>query len=334
MSVFRRAAAHLLAPVAVLAGACLSAPVQAQIGAMAGDGWHTWRVPAVASAPEICCFSWASGTVTRRGCDLDSRHGSFSTRSDGEYASDEIQVYALLEDGEVAALRALSSSCPVTASMPVNDLGPVTAAASLDWLDELVASDGDHVAQAIAAIAVHDSDQAGDMLRNAARSGDKDIREDSVFWMAQVRVAEMADDVRAFIFEDRDPDMREHAAFAYSQSGADDVADVLIRQGRGDKDPDVRSQAWFWLAQTEAEESESEIARAIREDDDEDVREEAVFALSQLPDERAVKALGDILEDRNLDMEVREQALFWLAQNDSDVAFRYIDDILSGNQQR
>jgi len=331
MNLFNNARAHLFSLVAVLAGSYLTAPVQAQISAMDSDGWHTWRVPAVTSAPEICCFSWSSGTVTRRGCDLDSRHGGFTTRSDGEYASDEIQMYAFLESGAVTELRALSSSCPVTASTAVKDLGPVTAAESLDWLDDLVTPDGDHVSEAIAAIAVHNSDRASAILRDAARSSDADVREDTVFWMAQVHVAEMADDIKEFIFEDRNPDMREHAAFAYSQSGADDVVEVLIRQGRRDEDPDVRSQAWFWLAQTEAVESESEIARAIREDDDKDVREEAVFALSQLPDERAVKALGNILEDKNLAREVREQALFWLAQNDSDEAFSYIDDILSGN---
>lgn len=331
MNLFNSVRAHLLTFTIFVFGACLTSPGQAQISAMTGNGWHTWRVPAVAAAPEICCFSWSSGTVTRRGCDLDGRHGGFSTRSDGEFASDEIQVYAMLDDGDVTEFRALSSSCPVTASTAVTDLGPVTTAESLGWIEQLAEPGNEHATEAIAAIAVHDGEQASTLLRAAARSNDEDIREDSVFWMAQVRVRDMADDIKALIFDDRDPDMREHAAFAYSQSGAEDTAEILIRQGRNDDDADVRSQAWFWLAQTEAEESEAEIARAIREDEDEDVREDAVFALSQLPDERAVKALASILEDRNLDLEVREQALFWLAQSESDEAFEYIDRILSDN---
>jgi len=331
MNLFGSVRAHVVALGSLVFGAWLASPVQAQINAMTSDGWHTWRVPAVASAREICCFSWSSGTVTRRGCDLDDRHGGFSTRSDGEYASDEIQMYALLDDGDIRKLRALSSSCPVTASTAVTDLGPVTAAESIGWMEQLVEPGNKHASEAIAAIAVHDGEQASNLLREAARSKDENIREDTVFWMAQVRVAEMAADIKKFIFDDRDPDMREHAAFAYSQSGAEDVAGVLVRQGRNDDDADVRSQAWFWLAQTGADDSEAEIGRAIREDDDEDVREEAVFALSQLPVERAVKALGDVLEDRNLDLNVREQALFWLAQDDSDEAFEYIDRILSDN---
>ncbi|MDH3440923.1 MAG: HEAT repeat domain-containing protein [Gammaproteobacteria bacterium] len=331
MNLFCTARSHFFALGALVIGTCLASPLQAQISAMTSDGWHTWRVPAVDSAPEICCFSWSSGTVTRRGCDLDGRHGGFSTRSNGDFASDEIQMYALLDDGDIRELRALSSSCPVTASTAVTDLGPVTVAESIRWIEHLIESGNEHASEAIAAIAVHDGEQASDLLRKSARSNDADIREDSVFWMAQVRVTEMAADIKEFIFNDGDPDMREHAAFAYSQSGANDAAEVLIRQGRNDDNADVRSQAWFWLAQTEADESESEIGRAIREDIDKDVREEAVFALSQLPGERAVKALGDVLEDRNLDLEVREQALFWLAQDESDEAFEYIDRILSDN---
>ena len=331
MNLFSNVRPNFVALIIVMTGAYLASPVQAQISAMTTDGWHTWRVPAVEAAPEMCCFSWSGGNITSRGCDLDSRHGGFSTSSDNEYASDEIQVYALLEDGDVTALRALSSSCPVTSGSAIKDLGPVTAEESLDWLQPLIETDGDHSTEALAAVAVHDDDRAAGMLLDAANSDDEHLREDAVFWMAQVRVDEMADEMKEFIFDDSDPEMREHAAFAYSQSGAADVADVLIRQGRNDDDPDVRSQAWFWLAQSETLEAEAEILRAIRRDGDEDVREDAVFALSQLPDDRAIKALAEVLEDRDLDMEVREQALFWLAQDDSDEAFEYIDRILSDN---
>ena len=48
-----------------------------------------------------------------------------------------------------------------------------------------------------------------------------------------------------------------------------------------------------------------------------------------MPDDRAVEALADILEDSSLDMEVREQAIFWFSQTESDEAFAYIDRILT-----
>ena len=309
-----------------------SLPAKAQITGLTDDGWHTWQVTAVTSAPEMCCFAWDRGTATRQGCDLDSHSGGFSTSSNVIDVSKDVQVFVRLDDGDVAEIRALSASCPVTSDNAIVDLGPVASADSVAWLGNYIEPGGDLTGDAIAAISVHAGDEAVELLLKTAESrDDQDNREDAIFWMAQVRVEETSAELKKFIFDDRDSDIREHAAFSYAQSEAKDVADVLIRQGRTDKDPDVRSQAWFWLAQTGAGESEAAIRKAMRDDNDADVREEAVFALSQLPDDRAVEALADILEDSSLDMEVREQALFWLAQTESDEAFAYIDRILTSN---
>ena len=223
MNLFGGRKAHFLAIFVLTLAGALTPAVQAQISAMTADGWHTWRVPAVRGAPEMCCFSWSSGNITRRGCDLDRRHGGFNTSSDGEFASDEVQMYALLENGDVTDLRALSSSCPVTSDSAIADLGPVTADESLEWLQGLLDPPGKLASEAVAAVAVHEGSRAGRLLLGAARSGDDEVREDAVFWMAQVRIGEMADEVKSFVFDDRDPDMREHAAFAYSQSGAANV---------------------------------------------------------------------------------------------------------------
>ena len=86
MNLFGSMRANIAALLAIVVSGYLASPVQAQINAMTDNGWHTWRVPAVSAAPEICCFSWSGGNVTRRGCDLDGRHGGFSTRSDGDAA--------------------------------------------------------------------------------------------------------------------------------------------------------------------------------------------------------------------------------------------------------
>jgi len=329
MNLFNSLRANLLACLAIIL-AC--SPAAAQLGGLTDDGWHTWRVPAVESAPEMCCFVWNRGTAKQQGCDLDGNRGGFSTSSSSINVSNEMQIFARFADGEVAEIRALSASCPVRTNDPIVDLGSVDPATSLDWLEQHITKNNDLASEAIIAVSVHAGQDAGRLLvRTAEAANDEDNREDAIFWMAQVRVDETSADLKRFIFDDKDPDIRQHAAFAYSQSEADDVADVLIRQGRDDDDPDVRSQAWFWLAQSEAEESETVIMKAMREDDDDDVREEAVFALSQLPEDRAVKALAKILEDSSLDMDVREQALFWLAQTDSDEAFEYLDKILTSN---
>lgn len=310
----------------------ISLSAKAQIEGMTDDGWHTWRVTAVRTAPEMCCFTWNTGAATRQGCDLDSHSGGFSSSADVIDVSRSIQVFVRLDDGDIAEIRALSASCPVTSDNPIVDLGPVTNEESVAWLGSHIQPGGDLSGDAIAAVSVHQGAAAVELLLETAESrADQDNREDAIFWMAQVRVEETSSELKKYIFDDRDADIREHAAFSYAQSRAQDAADVLIRQGKTDEAPGVRSQAWFWLAQSGADESETAIRKAIADDNDEDVREEAVFALSQLPGDRAVKALAEILEDSSLDMEIREQALFWLAQTESDEAFEYIDRILTSN---
>jgi HEAT repeat protein len=314
----------------VLAAVAFTGTAQADIAGLGADGWHTWQVEAAKDVPEMCCFSWKSGTVTKRQCDLDGRNGGFNSSDYSHSSDDGAQIYALIEAGTVNRIRAFSSSCPVVADSEIIDLGRIQTNDSVDWLEPLVG--GDVTSDAIAAIAVHEGASARNVLLNAAKAGnDQEIREDAIFWMAQVRVNETEDAIKRYIFDDTSPDIRSHSAFAYSQSHATDIADTLIRQGRSDREPDVRSHAWFWLAQTEAAESETAIRNALLNDEDGDVREEAVFALSQLPEGRAVKALAAILEDRSFEMSIREQALFWLAQTGSDEAFEYIDRLLSDN---
>ena len=316
----------------VIAAGFHSEIARADISGLGSEGWHTWQIEAVDSAPEMCCFSWRNSTASRKQCNLDQKKGGFSTTDDSASSNESVQIFALMKAGEVTDLRAFSSSCPVVAESEIVDLGPIDADASVDWLQQFIDGDEDDSSDAIAAIAVHRGSTARNVLLYTAKSGnEEEIREEAIFWMAQVRVNETADDIKRFMFDDDSADIREHAAFSYSQSKAMDIADTLIRQGRNDSDPDVRSQAWFWLAQTEADESEAAIHYALLNDEDEDVREEAVFALSQLPEGRAVTALAAILENKSLSMELREQALFWLAQTESDEAFEYIDRLLSDN---
>ena len=290
------------------------------------DGWYTWRVNAAADAPGWCCYSWNSGTPREKTCNLDSGHGGYSSNDESGGMNGELQIYALMKSGKTTEIRPLSASCPAKADSAITDLGIVDVDDSINTLQPYIRGADDLSSDALAAIAAHSGEKALSILHDTAKSGaDLDLREDAVFWMALVRGPEAAGDLKRLMFEDRDPEFREHAAFAYSQSKIDDRIDALIELGNTDPDADVRSQAWFWLAETGAEESEAAIGHAIAHDKSSDVREEAVFALSQLPEERAVKALASVLEDRSLDRDIREQALFWLAQSESDEAFAYVD---------
>jgi hypothetical protein len=308
--------------------ACLAA----ELPQVDSDGWYSWRVAVVDTAPELCCFSWNNGVATQKRCNLDGRNGGFSIDSGNPFPSDEVQIYARMDSGSPAEIRVLSSQCPVTTDSAITDLGIADGDESVEWMKSYVSPHTDISGEAITAIAMHAGDRARDTLIDVAETDDsQDNRENAILWMAQVRIDETADDIKKIMFDDSDADIREHAAFSYSQSTAADRAAMLIRQGKEDANPDVRSQAWLWLTQTEATESEEAILKAIDNERNADVREDAVFALSQLPEDRAVKALASILEDKQLDMEIREQALFWLAQAESDVAFDYVDKLLSEN---
>lgn len=309
-----------------------ASPWAANLPAAGTDGWFTWRVDVFDSAPELCCFSWNSGVTSKKRCNLDGRHGGFNTTDSNPFPADEVQIYTLMRSGMATKIRALSSQCPVTSDSEITDLGAVDVDESVEWLRRYISAESSVSTEAIAAVAVHAGDGALRFLVDTAESDDNhEHREDAIFWMAQLRIDETADEIQNIMFGDRSADMREHATFSYSQSVATDRAEMLIRQGKEDPEGDVRSRAWFWLTQIEAAESEIEIRKAIVNERDAEVRKQAVFALSQLPGERAVRALAGVLENRQLDMDIREQALFWLAQTEADAAFEYLERLLTGN---
>ena len=294
------------------------------------DGWHTWRVEAIEDAPDWCCYTWNRGRVTGDGCELDGRNSGYGSSDDRRMQNSQMQIYALLKDGEISRIRALSPQCPVTTDSPVLDLGIVDADLSVRWLKDKIEPASRESSHALGAIAVHDGALSlTTLIEVAENSDDLENRKDAVFWMGQVRATEAESDITRLMFNDDNADFREHAAFSLSQSDAPGRVDALVRLGKEDGDTEVRAQAWFWLAQTGVDDVENEISRAIREEDSDDVREDAIFALSQLPEERAVRALMTIIEDRGIDADSRKEALFWLAQLDSEPAMDFIEALLS-----
>jgi len=301
----------------------------APLASLDADGWYTWRVAAVEDAPAWCCVSRLHASPASRGCNLDGRHHGYGPCDENAVTDGEVQLYARIDSGRLARLRVLSPGCPVQTEARVTDLGTVEVAESFAWLRDRVGQDADLNGDALAAIAVHDGDQPFGFLVDAANgSATGEIREDAIFWLGQVRIADSAAVIERLMFDDDSAGIRQHAAFVLGQSTFAGRHEALIRQGRGDEVAEVRSQAWFWLAQTGANGSEEAIRQAMAEDPDREVREEAVFALSQLPGERAVDALLAVVEDRRLATEVRKAALFWLVQSESDRAFASVERLL------
>ena len=293
------------------------------------EGWNSWEVPAVEGAPAWCCFDYNAGVVQARSCQLD--RGSHGYGGNGQSStSGSARIYALLEGGEVRKLRALDSQCAVSTDSTIHALGAVAADDSVNWLAQQLAPRSRLTDDALAAIALHAGDQAGQTLRRSAEAPNEiDTREHALFWMGQLHGLTFADYLQTTMRDDPSPQIRRHAAFSVSQSDAPNRVAALIEQGRNDRSAEVRSQAWFWLAQTEDPSAEAAIGAAMRNETDEEVRDQQVFALSQLPDQRAAQALIAIIGDRHQDTQVRKQALFWLGQSDSEEAYRYLDALLA-----
>jgi hypothetical protein len=173
--------------VVVLIAACIgSESLSADFGGPAGDGWHTWRVAATGKARESCCFTWISGVVTRKGCDLDSEHGNYGSIHSDKASDSDLQIYALMRSGKAVKLRTLSSQCAVTADSEITDLGFIDVDASINWLQRYIEPRSELSSDAIMSISLHSGDLPVTVLASIVKSGtDRKIREEALFWLGQ-----------------------------------------------------------------------------------------------------------------------------------------------------
>lgn len=315
----------LLATLTVVAGSATATTLPDRLG----DGWHGWRVAASDKAPSWCCYSYRGGAAQPTPCRLDDGHGPYIDGKSTAASPAQMQIFTLMRAGRIERVHAFAADCPVRATGPVTDHGTIDTASSVAHLRAALQPRGAASSPALAAIAVHDGDDArAELLRTARADTSFANRKDAVFWIGQVRANELGQQLQELMFDDPDAALREHAAFSWSQASVPDRASVLTRLARSDRDRTVRSRAWFWLAQTGAAETERAIAAALRDEPSKRVRHDAIFALSQLPGPRAVTALIAVIEDAALAQDDRRQAMFWIAQSDDDAAIDYLARVL------
>lgn len=160
--------------------------ISAEVPELTADGWHTWRVSTTEVGADQCCFEWYSGEARRTACDLDSRHVSFGSSDSVVDESAMIQIYALVQDGDVSKIRALSSQCPVTTKGDVIDMGVVESDDSIRWLERFVAPRTKMSTHALAAISVHGGTNSLNMLVDVAQhDASLENRKDAIFWLVQ-----------------------------------------------------------------------------------------------------------------------------------------------------
>ena len=168
-----------------IAGGLFFGSTRAELTDIGADGWYTWTVDARPSVPVMCCFEWNRGIATLRGCDLDDHRGGFGSNDESPGADVGLQLYVQKEAGQVTGIRALSASCPVTASTGIRGVGPVTRGDSIAWLSSNVGPDEDLSDDAILAISMHAGGGIEALIGFVEdRSLDMDLRESALFWLA------------------------------------------------------------------------------------------------------------------------------------------------------
>ncbi|HSL22077.1 MAG TPA: M56 family metallopeptidase [Vicinamibacterales bacterium] len=146
-------------------------------------------------------------------------------------------------------------------------------------------------------------------LAAALKDTDKEVRENAMHALANMRAPEALEAIRAAL-KDETPSIREQAAFALGQY-RDKASIPSLAAALKDSSPSVREQAAFALGQIRDPQSADALAVALK-DSSEKVREQAAFALGQLRRPESVDALAAALKDASAG--VREQAAFALGQ--------------------
>jgi hypothetical protein len=97
-----------------------------------------------------------------------------------------IQIYALVQGGEVTKIRTLSSQCPVTANAEIADMGIMESDDSIRWLEKFVTPRTKMSTHALAAISVHGGTNSLNMLVDVAQhDASLENRKDAIFWLVQ-----------------------------------------------------------------------------------------------------------------------------------------------------
>jgi hypothetical protein len=134
-------------------------------------------------------------------------------------------------------------------------IGSTRGSHGLDVLLALIKSDQDQefLEQAIFAISQNEEHERAfnELIRLARKDPRHDVREHSLFWLAQEAGQKAAGTITDAIENDPDTDVKKKAVFALSDMPREEGVPLLIDQARKNRNPVVRKEAIFWLGQSE-----------------------------------------------------------------------------------
>lgn len=341
-------------------GATLRARMEAALNqgrAAAPRFWTAWQFDVRPGVSVDAEWKDRSGSVTINDGTSISTDRRIETRNLG--------VFVLHDNNALARLEVYNLERPHDYSgLPVYWLGRAGTDESLTYLKGLAEAQTDAKLseQAVTAIALHDDQRIGGMLKQfISDSKVRRVRNTAVFWLGQVggELPFLADLARN---DQAEVELRRQAVFAIGISrdqmalttlqnlyqsvsqrevkkqivfavsineNQNEAVTYLISLATSERDPDVKKQAIFWLGQKAGERSLKFLGDTVGSNDaDTEVQKQAVFAISQRPKDEAVPLLINIART-HAKAAVRRQAIFWLGQSGDERAVAFFKELLA-----
>jgi len=161
------------------------------------------------------------------------------------------------------------------------------------------------------------SSESSAILLNAVRSDpDREVREQAVFWLSQVRGEEAVTALDSILRDPKtDPEIQEKAIFALSQQNSPGAGAILRAFAeRRDVRSQLRENAIFWLGQRRSPENADFLRGLYAKLENEDLKKKVIFSLSQMGGDDNYRWLMDIALNQAESTELRKDALFWAGQ--------------------
>jgi hypothetical protein len=304
--------------------------------------WLGYAVQALPRTHLSACSSWSQSSEVEGECCgeiwLEDTSNDINTSAPAGTPGPMVAVLMRLDHGEVAKIRMAPAGCALNAGgVAFEWLTGVGAEESAAFLGKMAANGaalrdsgdarGRLLEESLAALSMHATPKATDVLASLATGSDTRLREKAAFWLGSQRGHDGLLALRHLLQTEQDSKLREKLAFDLSINSDPSAIGDLIQMAKTDSDGRVRSQALFWLAQKAGKKAVGPLHEAIDNDPDFDVKKKAVFALSQLPKDESIPQLVHVA-DTNSDFKIRKEAIFWLGQSNDPRALAYIEQVL------
>jgi hypothetical protein len=312
----------------------VSAGLSTTVGRFQHSGGPLWLGYEVRAVPGTCFRTCSNETGSMEGecCGVYRLEGG---NNDCRYSDEHrtgdtnMDILVRVDHGMVDKIRFINSGCRVDAGgLPFTLLTDVNEDDSVGWLSSLVKEDNQrHTDEILAAIAVHGTEKATDVLDGFSSSANPPwLREKASFWLGAERGHDGYVALKK-LARDPDPEFRRKLSFDLFMSHDPAAVDDLIQMAKSDQEVSVREQAIFWVGQKAGAKAVALLKDTVQNDPEVAVKKKALFALSQLPKDEAVPELLHVAQT-NSNPAVRKEAIFWLGQTHDPRALAYFEQIL------